>query len=400
MVCCIGRLPWRLALFALACHLAVSGPAASSGTASFTVPIVISTSGLAGSFYTSELSLTNRGTTAATVRFTYSAAFGGGGGSATDSLPAGRQKTVPDAIQYLISIGTPIPSSGNRGGVLRVDFAGLSSSDAGAATVRTTTAVSNGRAGLSYPAFGAGIGGAAYLCGLRQDGTDRSNVALLNAGGTGAGDIVLRLTAFSGDPGAPVSRVLPDLTLAPGAFTQYTEILKGVGLDRGYVRVDRISGTAPYYAYATILDQTTSDGSFVPPLTEDAAYEATGLTLPVVVETSTFSTEIVVCNVSSATQTVRLAYVADAVQVPDSTAAVSITLAAREQRVIPAFVQYLRSQGVPGVGASGPTFAGALYLTVTGAETGGIFLGGRTQTSGSGGRYGLFYTAVSHGTAV
>ena len=154
MACRSECLTWRLVLFALACPLAVSGPATSSDFASLTVPIVISSSGLAGSFYTSELSLTNRGTTTATVRFTYTAAFGGGGGSATDSLPAGRQKTIPDAIQYLISIGLPIPASGNRGGVLRVDFTGLSSSDAGAVTARTTTAVPGGRAGLSYPAFG------------------------------------------------------------------------------------------------------------------------------------------------------------------------------------------------------------------------------------------------------
>lgn len=393
------QLPWRLAFFTLACHLAAPGDAASSDTSSLTVPIVISAPGLAGSFFTSELSLTNRGTTTATIRFTYSAAFGGGGGTATDTLPAGRQKTVPDAIEYLISIGAPIPSSGSRGGVLRVDFTGLSSADAGTATVRTTTAVNGGRAGLSYPAFGAGIGGTAFLCGLRQDGTDRSNVALLNAGPAGAGDVVLRLTVLSGSPSAPASHVLPSLTLSPGAFYQYTEILKAAGLDRGYVRVDRVSGSAPYYAYATILDQSTSDGSFVPPLTEAAAYESAGLTLPVVVETSAFSTEVVLCNVSAAAQTVRLAYVADAVQAPESTAAVAITLAAGEQKVIPAFVQYLRNQGVPGVGAPGPAYAGALHATVDGEASGGVFLGGRTQTTGSGGRYGLFYTAVARGTA-
>lgn len=390
------RLSGRLVALLSAC-LAAPPASAASDAASFTVPIVISSGGLAGSFYTSELSLTNRGTTTATVTFTYTAAFGGGGGSATDTLAAGRQKTVPDAIQYLISIGLPIPASGNRGGVLRIDFTGLSSADAGAGTVRTTTALPGGRAGLSYPAFADGIGGAAYLCGLRQNATDRSNVALLNAGGPGAGDVVLRLTAFNGDPGAPATRVLPDVTLSPGAFTQYTEILKGVGLDRGYVRVDRISGRAPYYAYATILDQTTSDGSFVPPLAEDAAYTAAGLTLPVVVETSAFATEVVLTNVSAAAQTVQLSYVADAVQAPDSTAAVSVDLAAGEQKVIPAFVSYLRSRGIPGVGPPGPAFAGALHLTSSEA-TGGVFLGGRTQTTGGGGRYGLFYTAVPHGT--
>ncbi len=386
----------RLAIPVLAGLLVLSSPAAFADSASLTVPIVISSSGLAGSFYTSELSLTNRGTTAATLKFTYTAAFGGGGGTGTDTLAAGRQKTVADAIPYLVSIGVPIPSSGNRGGVLRVDFTGLSASDAGAVTVRTTTAVSGGRAGLSYPAFASGLGGTSYLCGLRQNGSDRSNVALLNVGSAAAGDVVLRLTAFSGDPAAPASRVLPDLTLSPGGFFQYTEILKDPGYENGWVRIEQVSGTAPYYAYATILDQTTSDGSFVPPLGDEAAFSGPGSTLPVVVETSAFTTEVVLTNVSSASATVRLSFVADSVTSSDSTAAVSIPLAAHEQKVIPGFVQYLRSQGVPGIGASGPVFAGAVRLA--GPSSGGVFLGGRTQTSGGGGRYGLFYTAIPDGT--
>ena len=398
MACRAERLSWRLVLFALACPLAVSAPAASSDSVSLTVPIVISSAGIAGSFYTSELSLTNRGTTTATVRFTYTAAFGGGGGSATDTLAAGRQKTFPDAIAYLISIGLPIPGSGNRGGVLRLDFTDLSSPDAGSATVRTTTAVTGGRAGLAYSAFARGLGLTSYLCGLRQNDTDRSNVALLNAGLPGLGDVVLRLTVFSGDGAAPQVRVLPDVTLAPGAFRQYTEILKDVGMDRGYVKIERVSGGAPYYAYATILDQVTSDGSFVPALSEEDIWGPPNLTLPVVVETSAFTTEVVLCNVSTASATVRLSYVADAIQAPDSTASISIVLAAGEQKVIPNFVQFLRSQGVAGVVAPGPTFAGALYLTVAGQDQGGVFLGARTQTAGGGGRYGLFYTALANGT--
>ena len=378
--------------------LAAAGSAAAE-TASLTVPIVISTAGLAGSFYTSEMALTNRGTTPATVTFTYTAAFGGGGGSATDTLGPGRQKVVSDAIEYLISLNLPIPASGGRGGVLRVDFDGLSRPDAGAVTVRTTTAVPNGRVGLSYAAFRDGLDGAAYLCGLRQDATDRSNVALLNAGAPGQGDVVLRVTAYSGDPAAPVTRSLPDLTLAPGAFRQYTEILRDVGLAKGYVRIDRIAGRAPYYAYATILNQITSDGSFVPPLGEDEVYSGPGLTLPVAVETAVFSTEVVVTNVSDVAKTVQLSYVADAVQTADRTASATLSLAAREQRVIPSLIQFLREQGVAGIGGPGLTFAGALYLKTIGDDTGGVFLGGRTQTGGSGGRFGLFYNALGNGSA-
>ena len=212
---------------AVAALLLLAAGSAVAETASLTVPIVISTAGLAGSFYTSEMALTNRGTTPATITFTYTAAFGGGGGSATDTLAPGRQKVVPDAIEYLISLNVPIPASGDRGGVLHVDFDGLSRPDAAAVTVRTTTAVPNGRAGLSYAAFRDGLDGAAYLCGLRQDATDRSNVALLNAGAPGQGDVVLRVTAYSGDPAAPVTRSLPDLTLAPGAFRQYNRDPEG-----------------------------------------------------------------------------------------------------------------------------------------------------------------------------
>jgi len=368
-------------------------------TASLTVPIVVSNAGVAGSFYTTELSLTNRGTTAATVRFTYTAAFGGGGGSATDSLAAGRQRTVPDAIAYLISIGLPIPATGDRGGVLRADFTGLSSADAAAITARTTTAVPGGRAGLSYPAFSRGLGGPAYLCGLRQNANDRSNVALLNAGPAGSGDVILRIKVYSGNPASAEPHVLPDLTLPPGGFKQYNQILRDAGLEAGFVRIEPVAGTAPYYAYATILDQTTSDGSFVPPLTEDEVWAPGGTTLPVVVETSVFATEVVLCNVAPVSTTVSLTYVAGAIQAAGSAASVSITLGPGEQVVIPSFVQYLRDRGVPGVGGPGPTFAGALYLAAAGPDPAGVFLGGRTQTTGGGGRYGLFYTATPNGAS-
>jgi hypothetical protein len=379
----------------VAASLLAGTASALAESASLTVPIVISSSGLAGSFYTSELSLTNRGATTATLTFTYTAAFGGGGGTATDTLAPGRQKTVPDAIAYLISIGLPIPGSGNRGGVLRVDYKGLSSADAAAVTARTTTAVPGGRAGLAYAAFANGLRGRAYLFGLRQNAADRSNVAVLNAGPAGSGDAVLRITVFSGDPAAPASKTLPDVTLAPGGFQQFTEILKDVGFDRGYVRVEPVSDSrAPYYAYATILDQITSDGSFVPPLIEDEVWAESGVTLPVAVETAAFETEVILTNVSSQAATVRLTCVADAIQAADSAAVVDVPLAAGEQKVIPGFVQYLRDRGVPGVPARGPTFAGAVYLSATGTDPVGVFLGGRTQTTGAGGRYGLFYTAV------
>src|SRR5262245_51545313 len=50
------------------------------------VPVVLSSSGLAGSVYTSELAITNRAATAAAVGFSYTAASGGGSGSVSGAL--------------------------------------------------------------------------------------------------------------------------------------------------------------------------------------------------------------------------------------------------------------------------------------------------------------------------
>src|SRR5258706_7652024 len=127
-----------------------AGPA-DALTTSVTVPVVLALSGLNGSFYTSEVTLTNRGAKDASVTLVYAAAFGGGSGSAGYLLPAGQQRIYGDTIGFLRALGVPIPTQGNVGGTLAITFAGVDSSADVAATVRTTTAVAQGPAGLSYP---------------------------------------------------------------------------------------------------------------------------------------------------------------------------------------------------------------------------------------------------------
>ncbi len=89
----------------------------------------LSLPGAAGSQYTSELAITNRAATAATVGFSYTASAGGGSGSVSSAfvLPAGQQQIVSNAIEYLRTAGIAIPSSGSRVGVLAVRFSGISS---------------------------------------------------------------------------------------------------------------------------------------------------------------------------------------------------------------------------------------------------------------------------------
>ncbi|HEV8269534.1 MAG TPA: hypothetical protein VGR00_14920, partial [Thermoanaerobaculia bacterium] len=364
------------------------------------VPIVLTSAGLNGSFFTSELTIANRGNNPVTVDYTYTAAFGGGSGTTSDFLPPGQQKIVPDAIAYLQTLGLPISSSGNRGGTLTAKFNNLSAPDGGVLSVRTTTAVSGGRAGLAYPGTTTAslLRGSAYLCGLRQNGEDRSNVAFVNAGDAADGPITLRPTVFSGDSTA--SQTLDDVTLAPGQFTQLTEVLAPLGISNGFVRVDKVSGKAPYQTYAVINDQANSDGSFIPAVPIDALVGVKSLTLPVVVESSAFSTEVILTNWSSSAKTVALKYVADAIQSAGNAATVSVDVPPGRQIVLPSFVQYLRSRGAPGVVAPGPTFAGGLFVTLTTGDAGGLSIGARTASPGGGGKYGLFYVALPNGRGV
>lgn len=364
----------------------------------FFVPVVLSTPGANNSFYTSELTLTNRGSKDATLDFLYTAAVGDGSGSASASISAGRQVILPDAIAYLKSIGIPIPEASDHQGTLRVQFSGLASSSDATVTVRTTTAVSGGRAGLAY----AGIPleslltGPVYLCGLRQNSTDRSNLAIQNGGTPVDGDIRLRLTVFSGDPVSPLSQQLPEEILSPGAFRQFNSILtsNGLSLSQGYVRVERVSGTAPYYAYAVINDQSTSDGSFIPPVEENALRNQEDLLLPVIVETSAFSSELILTNWSSVPKKLFFFFVSEGIQTQFSTASFSIDLQSGQQLLIPNLVQWMREQGVDGVGPVGPTYAGPLLASPTDFDARGIFLGARTSTRNESGSFGVSYTSV------
>lgn len=363
------------------------------------VPIVLSSNGANGSFFTTELAFTNRGTTDATISYTYTNAFGGSSGTATDTLPAGRQSLVTDAIPYLKGLGIPVGDSGNRGGTLRVAFTGLSSPSAGAATVRTATAVTNGRAGLAYAGFQSSriLTAPVTICGLRQNGTDRSNVAVMHAGISTEGPITLRLTVVSGDPAKPLTKALPDIVLQPGGFNQVSGILTSNGLDlsNGYVKVERVAGNAAFYAYGVINDQANSDGSFVEPVLTTPAAVVPAATLPVIVETGSFSTELVVTNFSATSRTLHCTYVASAA--PGGAVAFDLTLLPNEQQILPAFVQVLRARGVV-TGAPGPTFVGALFVTDQAGDLRGVSIGARTSSPGGGGRYGLFYSASPSGS--
>jgi len=367
---------------------------ADTASSTLVVPIVLSTTG--GSAFTSELTLTNSGTTDAQITYEYTPAFGGDRGTAAETLAAGRQRVIPDAVAYLESLGLTNPGSG---GTLRITFTGLSSVDAASALVRTTAAVPEGRVGLAYPALlpSKVLSSPVYLPGLRQNSFDRSNVAVLNAGALGDGDITLRLTVFSGDPADPISRVLPDVTLSPGGFVQVSSILvsNGLSLSNGYVRVERVSGTAPFYAYAVVNDQATSDGSFIEPVEAGSSSPNPATTLPALVETATYATELVLTNLSASPRTLNFTWVASALTGGKATFAIS--LLPGEQQILPAFVQLLRDRGAV-TDSRGPSFAGALFVSDTSGDLRGVSISARVLSALGGGRAGVYVSSFPTGS--
>ncbi len=363
-------------------------------TGSLFVPVILSSAGRNNSFFTSELTLTNRGMEEATLHYIYTADAGGGSGTATDRLDAGRQKIETDALDYLRGLGVPIPATGNRIGTLRVEVKLGSEVEA---VVRTTTLVPEGRAGLAYPgvAEGEGFEEPVYLCGLRQNSQDRSNVAFQNMGTSEEGAITLRTTVYSGEAADTTARELDDVTLEPGGFHQYSGLLGSV--ENGYVKVERVEGEAPFYAYGVINDQENSDGSFVFPVTAGSLEGKVAQTLPVIVETSEFTSELTVTNFSEEPRRLDFEFVGEQVKADDRTAAFSMVLEGGEQAIVPEVVEELRRQGVAGLGATRGFYAGPLFVTAEEGDLSGVVIGARTGSKGGGGSYSVFYNAVPQG---
>ena len=365
-------------------------------TGSLFVPVILSAAGRSNSFFTSELTLTNRGEREVRLDYAYTAHRGGGSGKTSDVLAPGMQKIETDALTYLRGLGVPIPETGNRIGTLRVEARLGSEVEA---VVRTTTLVPEGRAGLAYlgVAEEEGFDEAVYLCGLRQNSRDRSNVAFQNMGAEEEGAITVRTTVYSGDVSDTSPRVLEEVTLEPGGFHQYSPVLGDVA--NGYVKVERVEGTAPFYAYGVINDQANSDGSFVFPVTASSLEGTAGQTLPVIVETSEFTSELMVTNFSEEPRRLDFQFVAEGIEADDKTVGFSMELEAGEQQIIPELVEELRREEMAGLGTTRGFYLGPLLVTAEEGDLSGIVIGARTGSEGGGGQYSVFYNAVPEGEA-
>jgi len=389
----------------------VSGPATATiavaaSESERVVPVVLDAFGVGTSRFRSELVLANRGASAATVELTYTAASAlnaTGSGTVGETLGAGRQLVLDDALAYLRTRGLQIPQAvpgASQGGTLRVRFRGLSSPGAGAVFARTTALLPEGRAGVAYP----GVDPAAWLTptgqhvfGLRETAEARSNLALVNLSSTA--DVGLRVTLQSGTSGDRRTYVLPDTVwLQPLQWVQLGSILGKGGFTNGWALVERVSGSGPFYAYGVFNDYGTNDGSFIDPI--PVASGVPVRTVPVVLELGIYSTQLILTNPTASTVAVQLDYV-------ESLAAAGVArqpgtdlLQPREQKMVEA-IPHLRALGV-NVGPAGGSYAGSVTarFSVSAQPVNG-FAGARTKSPGQPqGSYGVYYSGLAGEQAV
>ena len=144
----------------------------------------------------------------AIVELSYLDALIGGGGMSYH-LAAGQRRIVPNAIAYLVSLECP--------------FRRLATAEAHCVFVlqdcrlpgwsrdcKNDHGCSSGlsRSGLSVSTMLALEVANSFVPGLRQNATDRSNLAMQHAGTAAQGPITLRLTVFSGNPSSPSQTTL------------------------------------------------------------------------------------------------------------------------------------------------------------------------------------------------
>jgi len=384
-----------------------NGAATPPAGAVVQAPVVLDLHGAASSHYTSDFVAVNRSGDDATLVLVYVPAAGTpgvGGPAVARTLPAGRQLYVPDFIAFLAANGWALPSDGSvKLGTLFATFVGVSDPAAVFAGSRTSTPNLSASVGGAFGTFATAVpsgsatsSGDAWIYGLRENASFRSNLAVVHAPGTSSGatsgSVSLEIELYDGDSGAPVGAPLTH-TLQPGEFKQYNSVLSltPTGVTNGYARVRRTSGTDRFIAYGVVNDGGTagggtSDGSFL-------ASNATEGLVPILLDfpgSPRFTTDLTLTNPTSSAVDVTLTYTASSAISGEGSGTRATTLAARQQLVQANAISYLRGLGlaIPAAGNQGGTLlvAGAVALARTSNPN---------PDASVGGSYGLSYPAVS-----
>ena len=373
-------------------------PGAPLAAADLVVPVVLDVrSGTA--HYRTELTLTNRGAASVRLGLAYRGSLGAATGIVTEDLPAATQRTILDVVGYLASRGVAFPGLSEgapHAGTLRISLP-EGSGDMVSALARTTSPTSAphpaGAAGLAYAAVSptGSFSGRAVVHGLRATGSERSNLAVFNPG---TDPVTVRVLAASGSGDSGEVVVAGALALAAGEWRQFDGVLATAGIAQGWAVVERTSGGV-FGAYGVVNDGGTNDGSYLEAQADAAT--AASVTVPVLVETPAFRTELVLANRGAGPAELTLDYRESLSPGSGSGGSATVTLAPKEQRIVPEALGFLRGLGVDVGPAGAASYAGRLRVTAAPGAS-GIHAAARVSSpSPGGGSYGVFAPGVPSG---
>lgn len=362
------------------------------------IPAVLDAPGAAGSRYSSDLVVVNRGSTPARLALLYRAAPGTpwqGGPIITETLAAGSEFRIPDVIAWLRARGYSLTEGTSAIGSLAIwapDALDPAAIFAGSRTSTPNSGAAGGSFGLFLPAVPgtAGTTPAVTVYGLREDGAFRSNLAIAEMS-DGSGPPTLSIQAWDGDTGkaggSPVSWVP-----SRGEWKQWTSVLAAAGVKNGWVTVTRTGGGSDtIQVYGVVNDGGsagggTSDGSYLEP------GGSAGL-LPIVLRLSSggvlYSTELVLVNASAVPVDAKLTYTPSPQIASGPSVSGTVTIPAGRQVRIPDVIAHLRTTlglALP----AGESHAGTLLVE-------GVFALARTSCPNPdavvGGTFGISYPA-------
>ncbi|HEY3348982.1 MAG TPA: VCBS repeat-containing protein [Thermoanaerobaculia bacterium] len=344
------------------------------------VPVVVSLPGAAGTYWESDLTITNSGAKDASVDFTYTASTGGGSGTVTAALPAGTQLSSPSAFELLSTLGLNLPAGVPRSGTLRAVFHNLASPHAAGISVRT----SSGGAGVAYPGIEPPASTTQIVTDLRQNARDRTNLGVMHAGTASDGPIQLHIALTTTDGGPVQNYPLGIFTLQPGEFRQFDRVLatSDRGASSAVAKITSLTGPPiPFVSWGVVNDDTgTSDGSFQ----LGQAWGYGSWALPSVVESLAYETELTLVNSSDGPCNVTLVYHSSNLASPSGATVLTIPLPGLRTYRFDDIVDELRRADPAGVGPRGPTYVGTLEV---GAACTRVFASSRVL--GTAQRYGV-----------
>ena len=107
-------------------------------------------------------------------------------------------------------------------------------------------------------------------------------------------------------------------------------------------------------------------------------------TLPVIVETRDFTSELTVTNFSDEPRTLDFEFVSEQIQGDEKVVGFQMELEAGEQAIVPELVEALRQEEMARLGRRRGFFSGALFAEAKDGDMSGIVIGARTGSAGGG----------------